>query len=318
MERYVLLMMSFEMARDQARDLELGLLVVGDLDRQFDVNRSKLQANLLDVLIVAAKDPARCVGFAERALSLSEAEFKAERPDGAALLVEQASRAAKKAAHPKLEERVRHHQEEVVEVVQWVVDYRKAAEKLKQNGNDPQAHRVVGRYLCLINNDWARGLPHLACGDDLAFKYAALLELDQVKEPLQKQRLAEWWMDLAAREQGQARANLERHAHPEPPTVQFEGKWRAAWTGSGMLKLEIMANGSVSGSLQKKADGPVIPVTGSLDRNTDLLHLDFTEETLPCNIFCTITTQNDGTLAALCRVFKDGRLQTTLPLHLTK
>jgi hypothetical protein len=49
-------------------------------------------------------------------------------------------------------------------------------EKLKRMPDDPAANGSVGRYLCFVKGDWARGMPMLAKGSDPALKALAARE----------------------------------------------------------------------------------------------------------------------------------------------
>jgi hypothetical protein len=59
-----------------------------------------------------------------------------------------------------------------------LAEYRKAADKLASNADDPKANGIVGRYLCFEREAWADGLPALAKGDDAELAAAAARELE--------------------------------------------------------------------------------------------------------------------------------------------
>lgn len=59
-----------------------------------------------------------------------------------------------------------------------LAEYRKAADKLASDADDPKANCIVGRYLCFERDAWTGGLPALAKGDDAELAAAAKRELE--------------------------------------------------------------------------------------------------------------------------------------------
>lgn len=59
----------------------------------------------------------------------------------------------------------------------WWDDYIKATTTLQTNPDDSAANGVVGAYLCLVRDDWDRGLAALAKGDNEALAEIAALEV---------------------------------------------------------------------------------------------------------------------------------------------
>jgi hypothetical protein len=79
-------------------------------------------------------------------------------------------------------------------------EYRKAAQKLVDDANDPKANGIVGRYLCFERDSWAEGLPALVKGDKEELAAAAASELElfaaDAKRPEAREVLAvadAWW-----------------------------------------------------------------------------------------------------------------------------
>ncbi len=63
-----------------------------------------------------------------------------------------------------------------------------------RNPDDPAANAAVGRYLCLMRENWTRGLPLLARGDDQPFRELAVIELSQPASADDQAALADrWW-----------------------------------------------------------------------------------------------------------------------------
>jgi hypothetical protein len=87
-----------------------------------------------------------------------------------------------------------------------------AAERLKQNPNDPAANLTVGHYRCLVKGDWENGLPLLALGDDEDLKELATKELGEVTQADEQVELGDGWWELAKEEEGRAQEQLRRRA----------------------------------------------------------------------------------------------------------
>src|SRR5262249_41622240 len=67
------------------------------------------------------------------------------------------------------------------------------AQKLEKNPDDAEANREMGKYLCLIKGQWARGLPLLAKGDDDALKGLAQKDLAKPADSKAQIALADAW-----------------------------------------------------------------------------------------------------------------------------
>jgi formylglycine-generating enzyme required for sulfatase activity len=89
---------------------------------------------------------------------------------------------------------------------------REAAKTLETKPNDPEANAVMGRFLCLQKGRWEQGLPLLARGGD-SLKELAAKDLAAPATGADQLALGNAWWDLAAKEQGHARTNLQRRAH---------------------------------------------------------------------------------------------------------
>ena len=73
-----------------------------------------------------------------------------------------------------------------------------AAAILRNRPQDPKASLEVGKFLCLVKNDWLGGLSLLAQGEDPALKALALSELQRRPvDPAQQTALGDQWWNLA-------------------------------------------------------------------------------------------------------------------------
>ena len=87
-----------------------------------------------------------------------------------------------------------------------------ARETLQKDPNDAGANLTLGRWLCLLKNDWSNGLPHFAKGSDVALKALAEQELAGDLDEKQQTQLADGWWDFAQKEADLEREGARQHA----------------------------------------------------------------------------------------------------------
>ncbi len=87
-----------------------------------------------------------------------------------------------------------------------------ALEKLKSAPHDAAANATIGRFYCLVRNDWARGLPALAKGSDANLKAAAEKELQQPADSAAKVSVADAWWALSEAANGATKKAFSEHA----------------------------------------------------------------------------------------------------------
>lgn len=109
-------------------------------------------------------------------------------------------------------------------------NYEAALETLKSEPDDGEANRAAGDYLCLVLEDWTRGLPHLAKAKSAALAAAAKQDLESPStaeamvelgdawkaasqlsgNELYRVRALHWYQQAAPQLQGLARSALDR------------------------------------------------------------------------------------------------------------
>lgn len=94
-------------------------------------------------------------------------------------------------------------------------DYKKAAGRLKDKPDDPEASLVAGKYLVFVAGDWKAGAPLLAKSSDKALKALAEHELDptHVDTALKKVGMGDEWVKAAAKAPQLFRVYFDRAAH---------------------------------------------------------------------------------------------------------
>jgi hypothetical protein len=93
-----------------------------------------------------------------------------------------------------------------------------ALETLKINADDPAANAVVGGFWAYVKDNWEKGLPFLAKGNDDATADAAKRELAQTSDEAEEPKgddiakLADDWFAVAEKQEAPAKYNVLRHA----------------------------------------------------------------------------------------------------------
>ncbi len=87
-----------------------------------------------------------------------------------------------------------------------------ALKLLAQQPDDPESNRLVGRYLCLVQENWAKGLPHLARSNDPDLKSAAEKDQAQPTDVRGQIDLADLWWELAQKQSGPEKEALLRRS----------------------------------------------------------------------------------------------------------
>ncbi len=90
-------------------------------------------------------------------------------------------------------------QQDLIKVAQreWTTD--QAQQRVLADApDDPNANHVCGRYLCLIEGDWPRGLPMLIKGNEPKFKSAATRDLAEPTTADDQEAAADAWYEIAS------------------------------------------------------------------------------------------------------------------------
>lgn len=211
--RFVLLTMARELAQ-RGRDWPTAAEAIDQLAAEFQVDAVGMKAQVLEGFAKLARMPPDHAAVAEAALRLVEEATPQEDFALAGRLAKLAQSEATKARDRDLQIAARASQKHLQELLRAFAGVEAARAALKDNPQDPEANRVLGRYLCLVRGDWAGGLPRLASSSDQTLK--ALAQKDLASPATAPEMLAvgnQWW-DLGEKEgpEGQ-RAFRLRAAH---------------------------------------------------------------------------------------------------------
>ncbi|MHC4399635.1 MAG: hypothetical protein ACYTG0_08145 [Planctomycetota bacterium] len=208
---YVLL----QLARDtstQAGNIEIALQAVDQMAGTFDVDVLKMKAECLQAASKAPGASSRSGDLARRALSLVSEAVAEDDYEMAESLGELARAAARRTRDYGLVKQIVARMKEVGESEKAHAEYLAALNRLEERPTDPEANLIAGRYLCLIKDDWEKGIPMLALSSDTALKALALEELAGATTPDAQVAVGDGWFDLAERQEEEANKALLKRA----------------------------------------------------------------------------------------------------------
>jgi len=218
-------------------DVETALAAVEELETVFRMDAQPLAVEVLEISSRQAKVDHRAL--AKRAEPLIDKSLAADDFDAAAKLATimvNSARSAKdlsqlKAATARVAEigALREEQKKIAP----------AREKLETTPSDPEANRIVGRYLCFEKRDWEHGIPMLSLGDDESLKKIAGQELKDNKTGNEMTALGDCWDALSHGRHGAAATERADYWYRQAlPLVSGVAKLKlekrlAASTGTG-------------------------------------------------------------------------------------
>lgn len=211
-EQFVLFSKAMELARDGG-DAELTFDAVDAIAVQFDVDPLQAKSKLLPRLLETATGTVRFRCLMQAALDLLDRAAAEHRGRLAMTIAELADRAAQGPQGEPFRARVAARHAEVRELYQRWQAFQQALATLRDQPQDAQANLVAGRWYCLREEDWRRGLPLLGRSSDARLRAAAAEEQTSPPGgPLEQVKLADTWWTLAEGEEGWAKEALQRHA----------------------------------------------------------------------------------------------------------
>jgi len=198
---YALLQVARDIAA-QAGEASVAMAAVDRIIAAYECDPLEMRA---EVLLTTASNAAMQLQFAalaEAAGPVIDAAVAADRYTVAQQVATVAFSAARKSRNANL---VRHYTARVAAIRRGTVRHaamQQALLALRENPDDPEAHLVLGRYVCLVRSDWAMGLRHLAKGADR--QLATVAAGDMAAETPEAMVLAAdgWWTVAEAMDDG--------------------------------------------------------------------------------------------------------------------
>jgi hypothetical protein len=205
-ERYLLLRQGRELAA-QGGDIALVLQAIEMTAAAFEIDLREEQEKSLLALADKAVDAEQIgslYGASQRviATALSEGRYKPAYD-----LANAVCRACQRLQGKEFRKRALAQRDWVRKYCRRQEERSEAEANLKADPDDAEAHLVLGRHYC-GDDDWKKGLPHLAKGSDAELRQSAQRELASPTEPSEQIRLADAWWELGKARNGEAGAVL--------------------------------------------------------------------------------------------------------------
>ena len=199
--KYVLLCEARDLAADLA-DTAMVEQTAETLGSLYQVDPLAMQVEIYQKLAGKSRPAAGNKALAESALSLVERAIEAENLDAAEQLLKVAAVTAGKARAADLVKQAKARSEELADQKREAEAVRKAEAALAKNADDTAANLTLGKYLCVSQDDWEQGLPHLAKGSDAGLKALAAKSLPIPTDAAALATLADAWWDAAESHKG--------------------------------------------------------------------------------------------------------------------
>lgn len=206
--RYVLLRIARDISVQQA-DLGTAFSVIQQMASDYDIDDLRLRLDAATAVVEqlkTAKGNLECLALlsplVDEALSLDRYELAR---DYVKLALTCAKGGRDGASIKSLTRRAQ-------EVNAMAIEFQKLGphlDLLSTKSTDPKANVEAGRFYCFWKGDWERGIPMLALGEDADLKRLALMELE---EPIDHEKLADAWWDLAEMLSDPVKATVREHA----------------------------------------------------------------------------------------------------------
>lgn len=184
-----------------AGDVEVAFQASDFLSSAFEVGGLTMKLGALASAGKAAKAPDDLRALGERYLQLAEDAAAAEDYPQAEQAAQQAVSAAKRAGDAEAAALAGTRAKQIAELRSISASaYRARAVLLSKDASDGAACLEFGRYLCLIRNDWGRGLAFLGKGADPVLKVLAGKEQAKPSAAADLVALGDGWWDAAEKE----------------------------------------------------------------------------------------------------------------------
>lgn len=199
-------------ARDAAAaggDIPLAYQVIDQLASDFAIKPLNFRAEAVIKAAPAIDSPLAYDRALRQFYLLSEQALLADDYPLADQLADGAIALAKRVKDAGLTKLWAARQRELQQVAAEHARLGEALATLAKEPADAVANLAVGKFRCLRQNDWTRGVPLLALGNDAALAAVAAQELQQKTLPLD---LAEAWWKVSEGATGPAQTFMQRHA----------------------------------------------------------------------------------------------------------
>jgi choice-of-anchor C domain-containing protein len=258
--RFVLFRESANLAA-RAGDVDAAFQALNILMEEFEVDGVSLRIAALNRASVGAKTADAHQALAELGLDHIDEAVVAENFEAGLSALKATEASAGKAKSLALVGRVKERGKELRDIVKEFEGVKTARAKLKDAPDDPAANLVVGKFLCLRQGNWERGLPYLARGGDAKLKDLAAADLAKPAKTADQVEVGDGWWDLTKAKQGTVKTLLQERA--------------CHWYSQALPQLTGINKVRVEKRLQSAAPrvvfGQNLLVNGSFEEGPDLM-----------------------------------------------
>jgi hypothetical protein len=210
--QYVLLDEAHKLAVDGGHLIQ-ALTMINELESRYEADAWTLRSETLKNMGRFAVTPLDRKQLTEAALELAGGAQAAKRFDVAQTIVSIANAHAQKTGDVKLRNDARLRAIEIEDAKKQWDFVQLAAKRLETEPDNPKANLAYGKFLCLTQRDWDKGLPHLAKSDDATLQATAILDLSQPSEADKQASVADGWWTAAESASGKEKESLLARAH---------------------------------------------------------------------------------------------------------
>ena len=192
-ERFVMLDQAQELAV-AAGNLRIALSVVNQQAREFNIDALTARADALQAIQGKLLLSETGREFVAAALDLTDDAFDGRKFALADKMADAGLATARKINNAELIKTLMSRKDVIQESLQKAQRVAEARQTLAARPEDAAAHLLLGDYLCLEENDWEQGLPHLTQGGDTELAEVARADLSKPAVVDDQFELAErWW-----------------------------------------------------------------------------------------------------------------------------
>lgn len=212
--RFVLLRAARDVAA-KAGDIRTSLDACDRLGREFHVDLLSMKLKVLEQVVTNLQNESELDPLYDTSLQLGDEALRLDDFTSAKTAYRLAMNAARRGRKDDREQQVNRREDKLRESKLAYTRVTDQVHTLVRSPEDPAANAAVGRYYTLIKQDWDRGLPMLARGNDARLQSLAAADLARPAEGEARVAVADQWWELAeksttATEQESARARA-RH-----------------------------------------------------------------------------------------------------------
>ncbi len=187
--------------------------MIDEIDAEFQIDVLVVKDNILTRFVERVSDTERVAAAIRLALDLTDDALHEKRYSLAQSAVNSGNRAAQKpTATLDLRKRIAERRVKVQKLYEQWQQVEKARAVLADNPDDAQANLTVGKWKCLIEEDWTGGVPMLARGSDQGLKQAAEQEALGETVPADCVRRGDAWYEAAQNRAADEKAAWLRRA----------------------------------------------------------------------------------------------------------